>query len=244
MKKSIFTAFLFVFTLVFTFSAATCFSQSGKSDNSKNSGGGGKSINSAEALKEYLDSQPANSPDKPIKVSMGANELMLPKIKDVLNSAGKYVSLNLTGNALTTIQDDVFEKCQTLISITIPDSVTNIGKYALSNCTNLTSVIIPNSVIRIGRGAFNECTNLASVTIPNSVTKIEESALYGCKRLTNVAIPNSVTSIENAVFRECTNLTDITIPNSIKYIGRLAFGECESLTSITIPNIKDFAFHA
>jgi len=101
-------------------------------------GGGGKSLNSPEALKEYLDSQPANRSDKPIKVSMVANELMIPKIRDVLESLGKYVSLNLTGNALTTIPYYAFQKCK-LVSITIPDSVTSIGEWAFYDCTSLAS---------------------------------------------------------------------------------------------------------
>ena len=119
---------------VFTFSAATC------------SGGGGKTINSPEALKEYLDRQPANSPDKPINVSMGANELMLPKIRNVLNSAGKYVSLNLTGSALTTIPEDSFKNCKTLVGVTIPKSVTRIESDAFKNCDGLSSVTFQGTI--------------------------------------------------------------------------------------------------
>jgi len=38
-----------------------------------------QTLNSAEALKEYLDRQPANTPDKPIRVTMNANAPMLEK---------------------------------------------------------------------------------------------------------------------------------------------------------------------
>ena len=117
-------------------SAATC------------TGTGGKSLNSAEALKEYLDKQPANTPDKPIKVTMNANDLMIEKIATVIKTADKYVSLNLSGNALTTIPDRAFcipEKgCVTLTAITIPISVTSIGEYAFAGCTNLTSIAVPD----------------------------------------------------------------------------------------------------
>jgi hypothetical protein len=51
--------------------------------------GGGKRINSTEVLKEYLDSQPANSPDKPIKVAMKVNELMFGKIAVVIMERGQ-----------------------------------------------------------------------------------------------------------------------------------------------------------
>jgi HKD family nuclease len=89
---------------------------------------GGQTINSAEDLKKYLDSQPANSPDKPIKISMSVNAPMLPKIVEAINSAGKYVNLNLSGNALTTIPEWAFSNereetgCDTLVGITIPNS--------------------------------------------------------------------------------------------------------------------------
>ena len=88
---------------------------------------GAQTLNSHEALKQYLDNQPANSPDKPIRVNMSANDLMLKNIVAVITSSGKYVSLNLTGSALTTIPDFAFvdmaaeEGCANLVGITIPD---------------------------------------------------------------------------------------------------------------------------
>lgn len=53
--------------------------------------------------------------------------------------------------------------------------VTRIGDYAFSLCEDLTSVTIPTSVTSIGRHAFSY-TGLTSVTIPNSVTSIGDYA--------------------------------------------------------------------
>jgi len=95
---------LLIITLavVFAFVTASCFGQSS---------GGGKVVNSPEELKAYLDSQPANIPGKPIKITMNANEVMIPKIVAVLKDTGKYVSLNFSGNALTTIPEKAFTDC-------------------------------------------------------------------------------------------------------------------------------------
>jgi len=202
---------IIAFMAVFTLSAATCSGQSG---------GSGKTLNSPEALKEYLDSQPANSPDKPIKVSMGVNAPMLPKIKDVLNSAGKYVNLNITGNALTNIPEYAFldikadKGCETLVGITIPGSVTSIGRYAFAG-SGLTSVTFGNGITSIGEVAFFRCVNLVSITIPNSVTSIKKATFSGCNSLASVTIPNSVTSIESEAFTHCLKLTSVTFQGNI-----------------------------
>jgi len=100
---------------VFIFSGVNCFGQSGS-----------RTLNNAEDLKKYLDSQPANSPDKPIRVSMTINEPMLKSVVDVIKKADKYVSLNITGDALKTIGQLAFDRCTNLISVTIP----NIRKTA------------------------------------------------------------------------------------------------------------------
>ena len=75
------------------------------------------------------------------------------------------------GNCVTSIGDAAFgsysedECCSTLSSITIPDSVTEIGANAFANCSGLTSVTIPDSVTSIGTAAFWGCTSLISVTV-------------------------------------------------------------------------------
>ena len=190
--KNTFKVVSIVFVAVFVFTAATCFGQSG---------GGGRSFNNVEDLKKYLDSQPVNSPDKPIRVSMTINDPMLKNVADVIKSAGKYVSLNITGNALTAIPDNAFIECETLVGITIPNSVKSIGEGAFAFCESLTSVTIPNSVTSIGGSAFSECTSLTSVTIPNSVTSIGDSAFSDCTRLTSVTFQGTIAADDLGGYR-------------------------------------------
>ena len=74
------------------------------------------------------------------------------------------------------IEDAAFIGCTTLESISIPDSVTKIGKSTFSSCTNLNNIVIPDSVEVIERYAFSGCTGLTSVVIPNAATVVANDA--------------------------------------------------------------------
>ncbi|MCM1132461.1 MAG: leucine-rich repeat protein [Ruminococcus flavefaciens] len=147
---------------------------------------------------------------------------------------------------VTTIGNGAFGKCTSLISVTIPDSVTIIDGNAFIGCTNLTSINIPDSITSIGYSAFFICSSLKSITIPYGVTEIGENTFSGCTSLTSITIPDSVTSIDTSAFHNCKSLLSITIPDSVTSIGGYAFRNCTSLTSITISNnvtsIGQYAF--
>ena len=152
------------------------------------------------------------------------------------------------------ICNNAFWGCYDLISVTIPDSVTSIGKSAFSKCYGLTSVAIPNSVTSIGDEAFAGCRGITHpiivndmfvflpkgyeghYSIPENISKIIGGAFADCRGLTSVTIPNSVTSIGVRAFSGCSGLTSVTIPDSVTSIGDWAFSGCSGLTSVTIPN--------
>lgn len=115
----------------------------------------------------------------------------------------------------------------------------NVKRIPANLCERLdkiTSITIPNSVTSIGKGAFYQCKSLTSITIPSSVTTIEDSAFWECEGLTSATIGNGVKSIGKMAFIYCTSLTSVTLGNSVTSIGYGAFLDCSSLTSITIPS--------
>ncbi len=70
--------------------------------------------------------------------------------------------------------------------VTIPNTVTHIGRDTFCNCTGLTSITIPEGVMFIDWEAFRNCSDLTSVTIPSSVTSILFQAFCGCSSLTSI----------------------------------------------------------
>ena len=140
------------------------------------------------------------------------------------------------GKNVTSIGDNAFSSCYSLVSITIPDGVTSIGVRAFSNCYSLASITIPDGVTSIGISAFDGCSSLASITIPDNVTSIGNGAFYRCYSLASITIPDGVTSIGIRAFYDCYSLASIIIPDGVTSIGSFTFYDCYSLASIIIPD--------
>ena len=85
----------------------------------------------------------------------------------------------------TSICGNAFISGSNLISVSIPNSVTNIGEHAFTYC-GFSSVTIPTSVTSIGQGAFWSCYNLTSViakrpnpiNIYNVFSDVDKITLY------------------------------------------------------------------
>lgn len=118
---------------------------------------------------------------------------------------------------ITEIEDDAFSKCESLISVCIPDNVRTIGVRAFWKCGKLKNVsYAANSKLlainggtqlsgdsksrRESIGAFAYCTSLESVSIPSSLQVIGIGAFYGCNALEKVEFneSSSLVSIESS----------------------------------------------
>lgn len=135
----------------------------------------------------------------------------------------------IDGKDVKTIGQSAFAGSKTLVSVVIPDGVTEIGSYAFSACSKLNSVTMPESLAKIGNYAFNECTNLVGIGIPSSVTTIGYYAFDDCSRLRNVELPSELENLGDYAFHNC-NIVGVTIPGTIKTIGSGVFCGCDVLS--------------
>jgi hypothetical protein len=145
------------------------------------------------------------------------------------------IPATISGVAVSEIGPSAFaNRVSSLHSVVISPGIKSIGNWAFYTSDNnggIVDVTIPNTVTRIGKRAF-AANKLTRVTIPSSVTIISEES-FRQNNLTSVTLPSSVTTIESAAFAN-NYLTSITLPPSIKTIGLSAFAS-NYLTSITFP---------
>ena len=121
-------------------------------------------------------------------------------------------------NGLTHVGSHTFEWCYSVKDIDFPTTLTSIGYYSFRS-TGLKSITIPNSVTEIGSGAFSESSYLQSVVLPNNIQNLESYVFGYCHQLKSITIPASVTTIGADALNYCEDIylessTPATITNS------------------------------
>lgn len=173
-------------------------------------------------------------------------------------------STDTTTYVVKAIGDTAFSRCDYLTSLTLGDSILNIGGYSFCATTRVTSITLGNNVSVIGERAF-QASPITSITIPESVVSMGEYAfgtsslatvnfnainctycgwaqnfsafrvpLSDHNNISNINIGDRVRVIPRFLFNNSNNLSTLTIPDSVVSIGREAFYGCSNLSTVVI----------
>lgn len=118
------------------------------------------------------------------------------------------------------IMHNAFENNTYIRSISIPDSVTEIGSHAFAGCTAEIVWGDNPSITRIYPYAFAEYEG-ESIAIPDSVTEISDYAFYKCSSK-SITIPDSVIRIGECAFDSTLHYDNnwASWENGVLYIGK------------------------
>lgn len=168
-------------------------------------------------------------------------------------------SINISPYNKYYVEEDgvVYNKAKTTLvkcvdtkdtSVTIPNTVVNIAKFAFYECNELKGPLkLPDNLKFIGEYAFFNCGQLdTDLEFPDTLETIEQRAFYGCKSLRSIKLNEGLDTIPNFCFAYCESLQEIAIPDSVKTIDENAFFYCINVKSLDlgegVQTISNWAF--
>ena len=92
------------------------------------------------------------------------------------------VPATYNGKPVTVVADKAFYAIN-VVTLILPDSITEIGEYAFADCIHLTRIYIPEGVKSIGYMALMDCTSLPEVTLPSTLEHIGGSLVFYSRAL-------------------------------------------------------------
>lgn len=151
-------------------------------------------------------------------------------------------TINLSETGLSKISNYAFDGCERLESVTLPESLKEIGAFSFS-LTSLKTLTLPDSIERIDAFAFDS-TPIERLVMNNSLWLIGERA-FSSTLLKKVSWSESMSIISWGAFEHST-LTEVILPATITNICGMAFGEIDGLSRVVCMavNPSDIAIHA
>ena len=133
--------------------------------------------------------------------------------KEANDNDNNYMLQTITlPSSVATIANHAFAYiCDELVEITIPDSVTSIGRTAFGNLAKLERVTLGKNVESLGLYTFSKCSSLKSINIPEKVTAIPENCFRYCTSLKRIDIHDKITSMGSNAFQDCSGLECVYI---------------------------------
>ncbi len=161
------------------------------------------------------------------------------------------------------IPDQMFDSCEALERLYLPEGLQTIGKHAFSSSA-LKECVFPKSLTTIRDAAFSNCKGLKRLRFKGENLTLEDYAFSGCVvddvtwdylpvsighsnyrglTLENYHFPEFQDRIPNGMFRYVTMPETYHIPDTVVYM-KGAFMSCLGLKHITIPGSVKETFAA
>ncbi len=139
---------------------------------------------------------------------------------------------------------------QEFISITIPDSITEIVQNTFHNCSKLETIQINehSNLVKIGNNAFSGNSSLKSIYIPKGMVELGEDVFNNCGALERLIVADAnpfYRSENNHLIDRATQTlirgsNNSAILSGVKRIAKAAFRRVETITELTIPQTVEY----
>lgn len=130
----------------------------------------------------------------------------------------------------------------TFASITLPDTLTELGDGAFLGCAGFTEIGLPASLERVPDYTFAYCVNLATVRLPATIKRIGTYAFAGCEAL--VAInTGAVETFDDYAFTSAVALATVDLSAAVT-VGEGGFAATLLSGEINAPKLAKVGTYA
>jgi len=116
-------------------------------------------------------------------------------------------------NSVEVIGDSAFYSCLKLNTVTFSNKLKSIGKYAFGEC-GLVSVTIPEGITNLSYCMFFNCKKISSVVLPSSLVEYGGSVFYNCSAIKNVYNYSTVPVNANYIFPSSISSATLHVPEA------------------------------
>ena len=134
---------------------------------------------------------------------------------------------------VSSIEEGAFKNNKNLISIEIPQNITNFCDNVFSGCSNLIKVYYCGTIGQWCKIKFSSLTSnpMYASTYLNGMFYLKNELLEW-EEVTNLIIPESITVLNSYTFAGFTNVDSITLYPTLKMINGYAFSNCNEITNL------------
>lgn len=163
------------------------------------------------------------------KVELGSN--LRPNQSYLFQYCNQVKSVSIP-NGLTQLGTSAFSKTSMLKMVVLPKGTTTIQGNEFAFCS-AEIICLPKSIVSIANMAFN-AANIKRICLPQNVTTIGTQS-FQTSRVKKVYLSKALTAIPNQAFHQCRFMVNIEIHEGVKSIGMYGIADTDAVAEIVFP---------
>ena len=153
---------------------------------------------------------------------------------------------------VTEFERDLFKENESLVRVSIPNTVVVIGDNVFHGCYNLESVKMSENITSLGFSCFRYCGKLKEISFPKRISILPwafagcdslgtlitgdgEQLLWGGANVREYTTPSSIREAAPSAFDGCSQIKRVVFNEGVAYIEGNTFAVCKNLVSVTLP---------
>ena len=123
-----------------------------------------------------------------------------------------------------------------IVEVEIPKGVEIIGERAFYNCVRLADITIPATLTSVGRLAFDSTAYFnTDKNWKNGVLYLDKILLRIDPEVEGKIKLKKILLVADEAFANCSDVTEVKLNDATQYIGRRAFLNCTNLQEVNVP---------